>query len=247
MRRVIPYALAFTCMLAVTALSFWVQPFAKLEDLTMIHLLGIVLIAMRASVRVSMSAAIGGILAFDYFFIPPAFAFAWADAKNSLTFALMLIVAGVISGLNQRLRDQEQLARDLAFRAETLYALKVDLARGTDPEQLAAATIRHLERLFAARVVILLGAPPSGVNGLSEAEIELAHRCQVRWVPRPVLPPRSRAEDRTASTGRFCCPPYRPLRLAAQSRLRQPAARPAIGRKPGLAEWARSPSERPPA
>ena len=179
-RRGVPYALAFTCMLACTGLSFWVEPFVTLEDLTMIHLLGIVLIAMRASVRVSMTAAIGGVLAFDYFFIPPAFAFAWADAKNSLTFALMLIVAGVISGLNQRLRDQEQVARDLAFRAETLYALKVDLARGTDPQQLAAATRRHLERLFGTRVEVLLGAPPSGVNGLSDAEIELARRAWSR-------------------------------------------------------------------
>ncbi|HEY6559430.1 MAG TPA: ATP-binding protein [Polyangiaceae bacterium] len=171
-----PYALALAVMLACTALSFCVHPFATLEDLTMIHLLGIVLIAMRASVRVSMSAAIAGILAFDYFFIPPALVFAWADAKNSLTFALMLIVAAVISRLNQRLRDQKQLARELAFRAETLYALKVELARGTDPKQLAAATRRHLERLFGGRVVILLGAPASGVDNLSEADIERARR-----------------------------------------------------------------------
>ena len=67
--------------------------YAALADLAMIQLLGVVLVAARFSVRVSMLACVAGILAFDFLLVPPQFAFAWTDTESSLTFIAMLVVA----------------------------------------------------------------------------------------------------------------------------------------------------------
>jgi hypothetical protein len=89
----------------------------------MIQLLGIVLASARFNVRASITACVIGIVAFDYLFIPPAFTISPNDIKSGVIFVAMLVVAVVISTLNQRLREQEQLARAEAFRAKALFAL----------------------------------------------------------------------------------------------------------------------------
>jgi two-component system sensor histidine kinase KdpD len=85
----------------------------------MIHLLGVVMISTRFRMGPSVFTAVVSALSFDYFFIPPAFAFALPDLKSVIRFAVMLIVAGVISGLNHRLRRRERDAREAGLLIET--------------------------------------------------------------------------------------------------------------------------------
>jgi len=140
------------------------HPYGELEDLAMIHLLGIVLLALRSSVRTSVAASICSIVLFDFFFIKPELAFAWTDAKSSLTFLAMIFVAITVSSLSENLRRQEQRARAVAFRAQALYELNVELSSSREVRQLAAVTARHVEKLFGARVNILLEAPDGGLE-----------------------------------------------------------------------------------
>jgi two-component system sensor histidine kinase KdpD len=153
------YGQATLCVVASTACAYVLQGHVQRADLAMIQLLGIVLASTRFSVRASIFACVLGILAFDYLFIPPTFAITPNDVKSSPIFIGMLVVATVISGLNQRLRQQEQIARAEAFRAEALFALNTELARAHDPLQVAALTARHIEGLFTARVTIALRSP----------------------------------------------------------------------------------------
>lgn len=115
-----PLVLSPTALIATTALCLWLEPHAQLEDLAMVHLLGIVLVAMRCSVPLSLATAALGVVSFDFFFIPPRHELVWADAKNSLTFGAMLIVALVVSVLNSRLRRTAHLAE--AVRRSELEA-----------------------------------------------------------------------------------------------------------------------------
>jgi two-component system sensor histidine kinase KdpD len=150
------YGLAVACVVASTACAYLVHPYGHLADLAMIHLLGIVFLSLRSSVRVSVLSSIGSILAFDFLFITPTFAFAWTDVESCLTFAAMIVVAVVVSTLSANLRRQELAARATAFRAEALYELNVELSSSRDARQLAAVTARHLKKLFNASVTILL-------------------------------------------------------------------------------------------
>jgi two-component system sensor histidine kinase KdpD len=181
LRTVREHLLAVACVLAGTLCAFLVRDYAPIADLAMIQLLGVVMAAARFSVRASVVACIAGILAFDFFFIPPRFAFAWTDTKSSLTFIAMLVVAFMISGLNQRLREQEQAARAAALRAEALYQLSAELSGTNDPKLLAAIAARHLEKLFSARVTILLAAADGALEPEPAArEAEIAGRAWMR-------------------------------------------------------------------
>ena len=67
-----PYLLAFPATAVSTAIAQLISPWAQLADLVMVHLLGMMVIAMRAALGPSLFAAVVSILSFDYFFIPPS-------------------------------------------------------------------------------------------------------------------------------------------------------------------------------
>jgi two-component system sensor histidine kinase KdpD len=124
---------------------------------------------------------VAAILAFDFLFIPPRFAFAWTDTKSSLMFVAMLTVAFIISSLNQKLREQEQVARATASRAEALYQLNVELSGASDVRQLRAVAARHLEKVFGARLTILLRRPDGSLERSGDSrELDLAERAWTR-------------------------------------------------------------------
>ena len=153
------YGLAVACVVLSTVCAYVVQPYGHLADLAMIHLLGIVFLSLRSSLRVSLLATIASIFAFDFFFITPKFAIAWSDAESVVTFVAMILVAAIVSKLSENLRQQEQAARANAQRTQALYELNVELSSSRDPGQLAAVTARHLSKLFGVEVSVLLQTP----------------------------------------------------------------------------------------
>src|SRR6516164_1044660 len=78
-RRLDPYGLALLGVATCTAAAVLLKPYALLEDEAMIYLLGIVLIALRFDLKVALFAAVVSVLSYDFFFIPPVFAFALSD------------------------------------------------------------------------------------------------------------------------------------------------------------------------
>ena len=77
-----------------------------LADVVMTYLLGIVLISTRFGFSASVATAVLSVLAFDFFFVPPYYTFSVVDLRHIVTFGVMLLVAVVIAGLTQRVRDQ---------------------------------------------------------------------------------------------------------------------------------------------
>jgi two-component system sensor histidine kinase KdpD len=179
------YGLGVTCVALSTALSLVVHPYTHVADLAMIHLLGIVFLSLRSSVRVSMLASIASILLFDFFFIAPEFEFAWTDVESILTFAGMFVVAVVVSTLSENLRQKEQEARAAAYRAEALREFNLELSSARDVRQLAAISTRHLRKLFQALVIILL----QNADGTLEPpdDPRSATRAHNAWVKREAV------------------------------------------------------------
>ena len=77
----------------------------------MMYLLAIIVIAIRLGRGPSILASVLSVATFDFFFVPPYLSFAVSDIQYLLTFAVMLIVALVISNLAVRVREQAELAR----------------------------------------------------------------------------------------------------------------------------------------
>jgi two-component system sensor histidine kinase KdpD len=149
------HLLAMACVLASTLCAFLLRDYAPIADLAMIQLLGVMMVAARFSVRASVVACVAGRPRLRLLLDPAAFRVRVDGTRSSLTFIAMLVVAFMISSLNQRLRDQEQAARATAFRAQALHQLSAELSGTNDPMLLAVIAARHLEKLFSARVTVL--------------------------------------------------------------------------------------------
>jgi two-component system sensor histidine kinase KdpD len=132
---------------------------AQLADAVMMYLLGIVLVSLRWGLASSLLAAILSIIALDFFFIPPFHTFAVSDVHHVVTFAVMFIVAGVISGLTKRVRDQGEAARERETRTASLYSLSGALARAKTTNDVATAGAHHVHDVFGMRAIVLVPGP----------------------------------------------------------------------------------------
>jgi two-component system sensor histidine kinase KdpD len=121
-----------------------------------VFLLAIVLIAARFGLGPGVLATVLGVLAFDFFFVPPYGTFAVADTQFVITFAVMLVVALIISSLAARLRRQVQTARARERRLEALYRLSRELSAISGAHQLASAAQREVSSIFGAEATIYL-------------------------------------------------------------------------------------------
>jgi len=77
------------------------------EDVIMVYLLGIVIVALRFGQGPSLVAGMLSVLTFDFFFVPPYLTFAVHDVRHVVTFAVMMFVAVVISSLTERAREAD--------------------------------------------------------------------------------------------------------------------------------------------
>ena len=97
-----------------------------------------------------------GVAAFDFFFVPPQLTFAVTDAQYLVTFAIMLAVGLVISGLTASVRLQARVAGHRERRTALLYAMSRELAATRGLESMARVAVRHVSEVFDSQVVVLL-------------------------------------------------------------------------------------------
>jgi two-component system sensor histidine kinase KdpD len=157
------YALAVPVAAASSLICQVITPWAQLADFVIVYLLGVVAIAARCAPGPSLFAAVISVLSFDYFFIPPLLSLSWPDAGSVLTFVGMVVVAGVISGLNQGLRKERETAQRSEAFANALYNFSQALSEVHSLQQLSSFAERRLAKLFDARVQVALQSGQSGL------------------------------------------------------------------------------------
>ncbi len=114
------------------------------------------MIATRYGRGPSVVASVASVAAFDFFFVPPYLTFVVTDTQYVPTFAVMLVVGLVISGLTIRIRLQAEAARARAQRTAALYAMSRELAETGVVQELVAIAGRHIADVFGAAVAVLL-------------------------------------------------------------------------------------------
>jgi two-component system, OmpR family, sensor histidine kinase KdpD len=153
------YAEALGVVAFCTGLAWLMFPRFGLSNLVMVYLLGVVAVAARSDRGPTVFASVLSVATFDFFFIPPFFSFSVSDTQYLVTFAVMLVVALVISGLTVRIRAQATAARDRERRTAALYAMSRELASTRGVDDLLAIAIRHIVDVFPAEVAVLLPDP----------------------------------------------------------------------------------------
>lgn len=154
-----PYMAALACVAGSSAVAWVMYPFFALSDLAMVYLVGITAAALVGSRGATILAATGGVLAFNVLFVPPRFSLSVESTHYFLTFAVMFIVAVVISSLTLRLRQQVTLARESEQRTVILHRLSRRLSALRGVEAIIDATLEEIATAFQTEAVAFLPDP----------------------------------------------------------------------------------------
>jgi two-component system, OmpR family, sensor histidine kinase KdpD len=125
-------------------------------DMAMLFLLGVVVSATRYRRRPALLTSILAITAFDFVFVPPYYTLDVHDTAYVLTFAMMLLVAIVMSHLTARIREQGQEAVVRERRTNALLDLDRKLGDSGTREELAQVIARHVGRAACGKAAVVL-------------------------------------------------------------------------------------------
>jgi two-component system sensor histidine kinase KdpD len=150
------YGLALLVVMVCTTVSWLMFPYFGVANLIMVYLLGVAIVATRWGRGPSVLASVLSIAAFDFFFIPPYLTFAVSDVQYIWTFAVMLVVALLISGFAARGRQQVQATRQHLRRTAALYAMSRDFATRRGVDKLIAVASQHMREVFDSQVAVYL-------------------------------------------------------------------------------------------
>ena len=150
------YLACIALIATITIIGWLIKSFISPTNLAMLYLLAVVFIAYRKGLRPAIFTAIIGVLAFDFFFIPPHLTFRVTDTEYLITFAGMIIVGALISLLVTTAREHAFAAQARETETGTLYALSQDLAVAADAGSIIAAVTRHIREIFQWESVVLI-------------------------------------------------------------------------------------------
>jgi two-component system sensor histidine kinase KdpD len=186
-RQDLPGYLSAAGVVSVTTLGcFLLRDRLQVTDVAMLYLLAVVVVATRFRRGPSVLATGLSIVLFDLVFVPPYGTLGVHDAAYLLTFAMMFVVAIVMSGLTARVRDQAVGAEGRERRTATLYDLSRELGNATTAEQVVAVVTRHLGAAVSGEAAMAPADLADGPEALSFPEHPLfadpRTRDASRWV-----------------------------------------------------------------
>ncbi len=212
--RLIPWGGHVAAVLLVAGTTLFcasVRPFFSLTNIVMFYLLAVVVAAIRLGLQPAVLTAFLGVLAFDFFFVPPRFTLAVADSEYLVTFAGFLAVGLVIGSQVARSHQRAESLRLREVQTASLYYLSRDLAGVADLVSVTAAVLRNLRESLKAEIVIFL-ADGEQLKIISESEhllLDLKERAVADWTFRN-RQPAGRGTTTLSSAGLL----YLPLQTA---------------------------------
>ena len=143
-------------LILATGLCFLMYPYFDLSNLIMVCLLGVLLTAVQCGRGPAILNSLLSVLAFDFFFVPPRFSFTVEEAKDIVTFAVMFLVAVVISHLTGLIRRQAEAARLQERQTAAMLTLSRQLASTRGVEKILQAAVKSIAEIFQCQAVALL-------------------------------------------------------------------------------------------
>jgi two-component system, OmpR family, sensor histidine kinase KdpD len=148
--------IACAATVAIETAVCWFLLGGHLQDIVMLYLLGVVVMAMRFGYVPSLVTAALSVVSVDFFFTVPYFSLAVTDKRYLMTFVIMLFVAFVISSLTERIRRDAASAFEGEVRTAKLYAMSRGLSSSGSSQEIVEVALRHLREAFGASVAVLL-------------------------------------------------------------------------------------------
>jgi two-component system sensor histidine kinase KdpD len=186
--RMAGYAVALATVAFATAVCWLLFPVVSPVTLCMIYLAAVLALAAWYGRGPSVLASILGVLAFNFFFIPPYYTFAVSDTQYIFTFIVMLFTGLLISTLTGRLTFQASLARRREQEAAELSELSRALVEIDELPHLDRLR-DQLERLIGGSAFPLVATPASAAQhpaltpiSVSPGELTPHEQAVANWV-----------------------------------------------------------------
>jgi two-component system sensor histidine kinase KdpD len=177
------YAVALAMVAAATVLAVAVEQQVRIPNLSLVFVLPVVVAAALFGWGPALAAALAGVVAYNFFLIPPLYTFRVADPDNVWALVLLLAVAAITSAVAAQSRRRALAAQAAAGQAQALQELARALVAATDRPAVAAVCAEALARLFAAPAVVLAEGD-AGLDTLASAggaRVGEADREAARW------------------------------------------------------------------
>ncbi|BFT69469.1 ATP-binding protein [Paenibacillus sp. P36] len=145
--------------LFVTLLTMILHAFGLAYDLVniaLIYLFPVLFSAVYWGLGPSFFTASLGVLAFDFFFVPPVLSFTVADLRYTFSFIVYLAVAALTATLASRLRNQLNFMKQREATTASLYALSRQMTAFTDLDALLGNILRQVSDTIGTQVAIYL-------------------------------------------------------------------------------------------
>lgn len=134
--------------------------FLPLPNLPMVFLIAVLYSAVTWGLGPSIFTSLLSVLVYNFFFMPPVYAFAVAGLQDLLTLVVFLIVAVLTSDLMARVREQAETAKRREAQTAALYALTREIADAGGVDDVLRVVVSKIAQIFRARAVLWL--PDSG-------------------------------------------------------------------------------------
>lgn len=158
------YLLSLFLVAGATLLGWLVSPYLDPANLVMIYLLVVVLTGFYLGRGPAIVASVLGVLAFDFFLVPPQLTLAVDDTQYVLTFFGLLAVGLTISTLTAQVREQVEAAHRREAHTAALYTLSRSLAVATGMADIVRVVVANVGEVFGREAIVLL--PEEGTVGL---------------------------------------------------------------------------------
>jgi two-component system, OmpR family, sensor histidine kinase KdpD len=183
-----PCAWTVVSIAIITAAGKAFQPGLDLVTIALVYLLPVLVSAVRWGLWPSLAASFLGILAFDFFFVPPVLSITVSDVRYLLSFAIFLVVALVTGTLAAKLRDQARAASHRERRMAALYSLSHRIAAETDLQGVLRTIVETVAQSLKGPVAIFMPVAPDDTLELvahsdeGEFPVSEKERAMITWV-----------------------------------------------------------------
>jgi two-component system, OmpR family, sensor histidine kinase KdpD len=150
------YGMGLLYSILATGLCFLIYPYLDLSNLIMVYLLGVMITAIHWGRGPAILNSVFNVLAFYFFFVPVRYSFTLVETHFIFTFAMMLLVALVISHLTILIRRQGEAAHLQERQTAAMHSLSRQLATTRGVENILQVAVKQLGEIFECQVVALL-------------------------------------------------------------------------------------------
>lgn len=150
------YGMGLLYSILATGLSFLIHPYLELSNLIMVYLVGVMVTAIHWGRGPAILNSVLSVLAFYFFFVPVRYSFTLVETHFIFTFAMMLLVALVISQLTILIRRQAEAARLQERQTAAMHGLSRQLATTRGVENILQVAVKQLWEIFECQVLALL-------------------------------------------------------------------------------------------